>query len=80
MGQLAPPYRSIRDGLLDGRVIPFLSLLTAPIVHGRRHRRSDGAFAMTGRGGLCLSMTQRVASAQPSQYLNNAQALVAIEH
>jgi hypothetical protein len=24
MGQLAPPYRSIRDGLLDGRVIPFL--------------------------------------------------------
>ena len=24
MAQLAPPYRSIRDGLLDGRVIPFL--------------------------------------------------------
>ena len=24
MGQLAPPYRSIRDGLLHGRVIPFL--------------------------------------------------------
>ncbi len=24
MDQLAPPYRSIRDGLLDGRVIPFL--------------------------------------------------------
>jgi len=24
MAQLAPPYRSIRDGLLYGRVIPFL--------------------------------------------------------